>query len=187
MIYLITDTHLYHDNIIKYCDRPFNHNSLILRNLSTLKEDDVLIHLGDISFTKGGNIDLVDNIKCKERHLIRGNHDRFPDQFYLDLGWETVNSKYKLLQVDTRLPYVIAFSHYPLTSTICPIRWKINIHGHFHNNPVSNDFYFEYKEILTHHHYLLCLENEEYKPVSLESCIKPFGISFRDEDTLWLN
>lgn len=49
MIYFIADTHFNHENIIKYCDRPFSNakemNEYIIQKWnSVVKEDDIVYH-----------------------------------------------------------------------------------------------------------------------------------------------
>jgi calcineurin-like phosphoesterase family protein len=52
--WIIGDTHLYHDNIVKYCNRPEDHTEILIKNLQDMiHEDDTLIHLGDVIFYKG--------------------------------------------------------------------------------------------------------------------------------------
>lgn len=56
--FFTSDLHLGHDNVIKYCNRPFkdgNHmnNSLIRNWNQRVKKDDLIYHLGDFCF-KGG-------------------------------------------------------------------------------------------------------------------------------------
>lgn len=55
MICFIADTHFNHENIIKYCDRPFSNtkemNEYIIQKWNSVaKEDDVVYHLGDVGF-----------------------------------------------------------------------------------------------------------------------------------------
>ena len=58
MIYVVPDTHLGHENIKKYCNRPDNFERLIEKNWNeTITENDTVIHLGDISFKE-------DWVKC---------------------------------------------------------------------------------------------------------------------------
>jgi calcineurin-like phosphoesterase family protein len=78
MIYFTSDQHYGHQNIIKFCHRPFkdrdemdeqmiaNHNTLVT-------DEDIVYHLGDFAF-----IDpplYLARLKGREHHLILGNHD----------------------------------------------------------------------------------------------------------------
>ena len=57
MIYVVPDTHLGHENIKKYCNRPDNFERLIEKNWNeTITENDTVIHLGDISFNQSFKI-----------------------------------------------------------------------------------------------------------------------------------
>lgn len=79
MIYLISDLHLNHKNVIRYCNRPFKSMKEMNRKLinnwnSVVGDTDTVYFLGDFSFGRpslwikklNGNI-----------IFIRGNHDRF--------------------------------------------------------------------------------------------------------------
>lgn len=87
-IYFTSDTHYNHENIAsKNCskwktgyrdyDSLKEMNEDIVKNFNkTLKEDDTLYHLGDWSFGGINSIyDFYKQLRCKNIHLITGNHD----------------------------------------------------------------------------------------------------------------
>ena len=54
-VFVISDHHFYHENIIKYCNRPFNslremNYTMIEKWNSVVSENDTVLHLGDFSF-----------------------------------------------------------------------------------------------------------------------------------------
>ncbi len=52
--WIISDTHFGHKNIIKYCDRPLNHNELMIEQWGDLiKWQDNVLHLGDLAVWYG--------------------------------------------------------------------------------------------------------------------------------------
>ena len=79
-IYLTSDSHFSHKNIIKYCDRPFTYieemNETIINNWnSVVKPNNIVFHLGDFAF---GTIAQWEEIRSRLNghiHLILGNHD----------------------------------------------------------------------------------------------------------------
>ena len=81
-IYLISDTHFDHDNIIKYCNRPFGsakemNQSLVKNWNSTVDDFDKIFFLGDMAF--GRNKKPIDYWLSKlsgDVLYIRGNHDK---------------------------------------------------------------------------------------------------------------
>lgn len=82
-IFITSDTHFGHFNIIGYAGRKFTYlyemdNALIKNWNELIKADDIVYHLGDVSFNPDQYIDRLNgNI-----FLIRGNHDK-PKYDYL--------------------------------------------------------------------------------------------------------
>jgi len=80
-IFLTSDTHFGHANIIKLSNRPFRDvqhmNEMLIKNWnSVVGPEDHVYHLGDVALGT-----FEDSIKCLGRlngikHLVTGNHDR---------------------------------------------------------------------------------------------------------------
>ena len=78
--FFTSDTHFYHTNIIKYCNRPFKDveqmNEVMIANWNrVIGTDDTVFHLGD--FCLGGAAEwtkILDRLNGKI-YLIMGNHD----------------------------------------------------------------------------------------------------------------
>lgn len=80
MIYFIAYTHFNHENIIKYCNRPFNNaqemNEYIIRKWnSVVTENDIVYHLGDVGFGTTEQLKELIGKLNGIKILIRGNHD----------------------------------------------------------------------------------------------------------------
>lgn len=174
-IYLITDTHFNHDKMVEYCGRPQNFDELIWESLLNLPKNCILIHLGDICI--GNDVFIHDCIKDLpyKKILVRGNHDRKSNNWYLEHCWDFVCDKFQ----DTYFGKKIMFSHVP---AIDDGGFDINIHGHFHNTlhrllegKYVVDGEKERNErdlrVLTPKHKLLAIEYTDYKPVLLETLI----------------
>ena len=169
MIYLITDTHFGHENIKKYCNRPDNFEKIIEENLNkTLTNDDLLIHLGDVAFKR----ELINKF-CKlpgKKILIKGNHDKCTDSFYMTAGFTLVAEEITLNIEGYRL----LFTHRPKFGHEA----DINIHGHFHSlyTPDETRLYLP-----------LSLEHMGYAPIALDDSftakLKPFIIMKKQPTT----
>lgn len=74
------DTHYYHKNIIKFCDRPFAHiyemnKKLIANHNDVVGDNDEVYFNGDFSWgSKGKTIEILKQLKGK-KYMIFGNHD----------------------------------------------------------------------------------------------------------------
>lgn len=80
MIYFTADPHFGHQNIIKYCNRPWKYwdemDEALIENFNSVVTDkDVVYLLGDIAFHKPVQ-DYMGRLRGKEHHLIMGNHDK---------------------------------------------------------------------------------------------------------------
>ena len=166
-IWLITDTHFNHkDKMKQYCNRPDNYEDLIWDGFDCIGYDDLLIHLGDICI---GEDKVTHNILSKykfKKVLVKGNHDKKSNNWYLENGWDFVCDNFSLKAYGKN----ILFSHTPQ-----PIGdYDINIHGHFHNKDLSNldkeieDRDKEMIKLITTNHKILSIEKTNYEPILLE-------------------
>lgn len=111
--FFVSDTHLGHKNIIKYCNRPFYSveqmdEMLICNWNSVVRPNDIVYHLGDFSF--GDPAKYLYRLNGKI-HLVKGNHDhRYKDNVFLENGVVWVKDMYELKTFD--VPIVLC--HYAM-------------------------------------------------------------------------
>jgi calcineurin-like phosphoesterase family protein len=136
--WIISDTHLFHENIIKYASRPAHHNTIIINNwYTTVKPDDTILHLGDVILSSAYRMKDTARFLTGNKYLIKGNHDS-RRKMRNHMGFNIVDRKQKRYNGNTyhfvpALEYGVIFSHQPL-----PLEWLkkwhvVNIHGHIHN------------------------------------------------------
>lgn len=145
MLYLISDQHFGHKNIIKYCDRPFpdvieNARFMYDAYQDTISDNDIVVFLGDIAlFTSKTREPFKQMFRSFKgnKFLIKGNHDTLTTSFYLDCGFKSV-SQYFIIK-DTML------CHYPLNDDSQPVLKKLLhqhcttlYHGHTHQRIVES-------------------------------------------------
>jgi len=155
-IWLISDTHFDHENIIKYCARPFadvqEMNEILLRNWNnTVKDIDTVYFLGDMSFGRYSRDPLywLQRLKGQVKY-IRGNHEKVP------IGKEYDVIEYK--------GYKFLLIHDPKSVKHFD-GWII--HGHVHNNELRRyPFINAEKKTIN-----VCVEVINYKPISLDEII----------------
>ena len=159
-ILLTTDSHFNHQKILQYCDRPNDFEERLVKGFSLLNEDDILFHLGDICI--GADQDVHDNIIQKikaKKILVRGNHDKKSNSWYLRNGWDFVCTNF----FDKYHGVKVLFSHRP-------VAWDgvfdINIHGHLHNLAHRPE---EKGNCMNH---LISLEIDGYIPLTLRSVLE---------------
>lgn len=138
--FVISDTHWFHKNIVKYCNRDLGHNEIMEKRWhETVGIDDTVLHLGDIVFTRDKAKqdrffkDIAPYLPGN-KFLILGNHDRddWIDR-YQAAGFTVIppfGFEYK--------GYYVDFDHYP-TLGLRNHR-RIRVHGHIHNNTFHDEF-----------------------------------------------
>jgi calcineurin-like phosphoesterase family protein len=157
--WIISDTHLGHDNIVRYCNRPRNHNKLIIVNWKkSIKKTDIVLHLGDVTVWYGSQFFWAKQVGKLPGHkfLIRGNHD---DQ-WTDDQWF---SKCGMTVIPPFLQNKLYFSHEPVVEG----DWQINVHGHTHNHTP-----FKYYWRFGSEYYNASIEGMDYKPVRMRQILK---------------
>lgn len=161
--YIITDTHWGHDLMQKYCNRPPDFGQKIINQWqATIQPQDTVYHLGDVTWGSQGQLQQIMNGLPGTKILIRGNHDRNKsNNWFKKCGFAAVVEKAQVSGV--------ILSHFPAIITQEEIDYGIiNIHGHFHNNDPKKWEKRMTKKI-TSSHFLMILENVEYRPILLES------------------
>lgn len=147
MIYFLSDTHFYHTAILGYCSRPFSSieemdETLIANWNNTIFDNDTVYFLGDLALnsTKDQVKTLVSNLKGN-KILLRGNHDSYSNNFYLEAGFSEVH-KFLILSykdIDFVLTHIPEHLNWHTKNNkwepfkVDKNRIKVNIHGHLHN------------------------------------------------------
>lgn len=165
-LYFWSDQHFFHNNIIKYSNRPFRNVGEMNKNMfenykKHIKDDDVVIFGGDLAF---GHIEEINEMLCEmpgTKILIIGNHD-FENNGELkkyrkfDFMSSFINFKIKDLQNND---IDVLLSHYPIHSKHLNNK-KINIHGHIHEK-LAGEFNIN-----------ISVEHTAYSPVLLNTKIQ---------------
>lgn len=163
-IYVTSDTHFNHKNIIEYCNRPYatveEMNESIINNWnSTVGEDDTVFFLGDFCLGNRENLIELGHRLNGHKILVMGNHDRVTATAFKDAGFEDVFKKAPIIRFD-EFDITIIFSHAPKFGADLTYP---NIHGHVHDKATNDAM-----------HYCACLEVNDYKPVLLDDIVKYF-------------
>jgi len=164
-IFLISDTHFRHANILKfgrkngerlrpYFDSIEEHDEWLISNWnSVVRPVDKVYHLGDVGFFNITQMDSIFSRLNGEKVLIKGNHD------------ELKASQYLKCFKDIRAYHVLdrlVLSHIPIHPNSIE-RWKGNIHGHLHDENLKDSRYFN-----------VSVENINYTPIAFEEIRKEF-------------
>ncbi len=172
--YLISDTHLNHDRIKTWCDRPDDFTERIDKNVrDVVKPEDLLLHLGDIGIGKpDGYIAIINLWPCR-KVLVRGNHDQKSCQWYMDNGFD--------FACDGMIYRGTWLTHHPANAL--PEGTNLNIHGHLHNvwhgfhknDPESQKSDFvqaaENGHLTFPWQRLFAIEYTDYKPVEFDKFV----------------
>jgi len=154
------DWHNLHDNIRRYCERPFpnvniqkeelldNHNSLV-------KPGDVVNFLGDIAMTEEGAISALENMNGQINFIV-GNHD-----------FKFISTIRKYCKVVIPLMDIkingqkITLCHYAMRVWNCSHYGAWNFHGHSHGSlpPIGLQ-------------YDVGVDNNNFKPVSFDELVE---------------
>lgn len=137
--WVISDTHIQHKNINKYCNRttpmfprPEDVDNLIYFNWRGLvKPNDRILHLGDVcKWDQGEPIPELKELPGR-KFLVKGNHDIYKDEWYEQHGFEIIPPVVFLHQ-HPKGEMLVHMDHYPKK----PLnKGEVSVHGHEHNNP----------------------------------------------------
>lgn len=123
-IWFTSDTHFGHENIIKYCNRPFSNakemDEALIENWNRLvKKGDTIYHLGDFCF---GDVQPYFEKLTGHKKFIMGSHDS-----EMDLSW-TLGYLYIL-----KTPFIKNDHHIRVTLCHYAMRsWDRSHYGSWH-------------------------------------------------------
>lgn len=160
-IWVWSDIHFFHKNIIRFSDRPYPdvetmNEHLVANHNDYVGENDISIWVGDVGFGNDTQVnELLD--QCNGyKILIVGNHD-FNKRHVRNLNFDEIHMTYLINAPEVAM----FFTHYPMDNIPHPY---VNIHGHLHvyPTPFSNH---------PRHMNVNC-EVQGYKPRNLNDIIK---------------
>lgn len=183
-IWVVSDLHYFHANIIKYSGRPYQdidemHDDLVEKWNSVVQDNDIVYFLGD--FRMGRHVESIDKKLVNElagrKKMILGNHDKhfnvyLPDGkknysvntnneaifYWQKMGFEEVFAQPIILD-----NYYI-LSHEPING-VNHSQIFANIHGHTHDVNMTNGNYFN-----------VSVENINYTPIEFEKIKESFSL-----------
>lgn len=180
-IWFTSDTYFGHNNILKFCKRPWTtikemDEALIANWNSVVGHDDIVFHLGDFAFASNGRWKEIISSLNGHIYLIAGNHDecRYPGHQTFDL-FEGVTTQLAL-RIDGQSVYL---NHYPFLCYGGTYRspkycvWQL--YGHVHTNSkggVGKDD--ERVKMCFPYQYDVGVDNNNYTPISWEELKKIF-------------
>jgi calcineurin-like phosphoesterase family protein len=184
--WFVSDTHFGHANIITFTNkdgslvRPFSsieeHDETIVENWNkVIKPEDRVYHLGDVVINRK-HLPILDRLNGKKK-LIKGNHDIFRLGDYAPYFEDIL--AYRIYP-----SHGIVCSHIPIHECHLEERWKVNCHGHLHQNLVTRSLQQvtmgntplwppHFLEPINDKRYInLCMEHTNYSPVSLDEILE---------------
>lgn len=171
--FFTSDSHFFHKNIIKYCDRPFDsveqmNEEMVKRWNAKVQPHDVVYHLGDVTFAGSDKNTILHELNGFKK-LIPGNHDNVREMAnYFDIESTLVNL--------TLSPAVkIVLCHYPIES------WQNAYHGwyHFHGHTHGTTKFRREKD----HRVDVGVDVHDFAPVSFDEILDYITMQLMHQDS----
>ena len=149
-IFLTSDTHWFHENVIQYCNRPWQDIDQMGRGLvknwnNVVRKKDIVYHLGDVAMGGPKRMDDLNKILNQLNgtiRLIRGNHDTYIMKEPCVNRFEWVKDYHELKYTSPnhgKRKFILC--HYPLLTWNGSGRkakdgnpYSVMLHGHCHGN-----------------------------------------------------
>ena len=174
-LFFTSDTHFHHENIIKFCNRPFTDvqemdNILVERWNKVVPVDATVFHLGDFAW---GGYNAWKNVRERLNGriiLVKGNHD---DKNMTSMAANELFSlvTYQLkVKIEDRVVYL---NHYPFLTYAGVYRRKEDmiwqLYGHVHTGPLSsNGKDLSRMQMAYPTQYDVGVDNNHFRPISWE-------------------
>ena len=154
-VFVTSDSHFYHENIIKYCNRPYANaaemnEDMIAKWNAIVGKDDIVWHLGDFAFGSKDHVKEIVSRLNGRINLVMGNHDHHKVSFYYESGFHRVYD------------HPVVISNFFILSHE-PMQWVkdgevyCSIYGHVHDQEMYKNF--------TSNSFCACVERTGYAPI----------------------
>ena len=158
-VWVWSDIHFGHHNIIRYCGRPFPNTTLMNQCLegnykNVVKPQDICIFGGDIAFMPRADVEAILTRLPGKKILVVGNHDIHHGGLTRYMGFAEYHVAFVMPIEDEG--FELLFTHYPLD--VVP-NGCINVHGHIHNHLIGG------------RHINMCVEHTNYAPKNIKDII----------------
>lgn len=167
-VWFTSDTHFGHENILRFCNRPFEtiekmNEELIRRWNETVPADGVVFHLGDFAFGGAKEWNEIMSRLNGKIYLILGNHDMKQIRQGFMTRFEHVTQ-----QMTVRIGgQPIILNHNPFLTYGGCYRNTWQLFGHIHSGPLSD----QGKDLtrlqnLFPRQYDVGVDNNDFRPIS---------------------
>lgn len=176
-IFFTSDTHFWHANILRYCNRPYSsieemNEALITNWNSVVKPNDIVFHLGDFAFCGADKFnEILDRLNGKI-YWVLGNHDwSMLKQNYAD-KFEAIEQQMAIRINHKGLTYKIYLNHFPYLAfsgawNFAKPTWQLFGHVHSTKNN-SNGLDQKRMTELFPSQYDVGVDNNNYTPIAFE-------------------
>ena len=146
-VWVTSDWHINHRNILDYCHRPWKtldemHSGLIANYNKKVNPGDNVYFLGDIIFGKKKLLpDIMNEVFSQlngQKFLIKGNHDYYCKEEWFSKHFVWIRDYYELRVLDAEAPngkwQKFIMCHYPIYSWNEMANGSICLSGHAHGS-----------------------------------------------------
>ena len=194
-IFLTSDLHIGHKNVLRFCHRPFLDEKDMTKDLvanwnSVVGENDIVFDLGDMFWWNSRH--EVKKVVTKLNGTIfkiQGNHDPdcehlfslCPPEKVIQCGDIAIVWVTGLYEGQTH-PFEFIVSHFPLATWPHWGKGVPSFFGHIHSGPLCDNMVdIPGKDLfLKQHQYDVGVDNNNYTPISLEeACNKAQLVNFK--------
>jgi calcineurin-like phosphoesterase family protein len=154
-VFITSDTHYGHGNIIRYCKRPWlsprekqlveegvdfrvspttlkDHDDALIKNINDeVRPQDILINLGDVAWGFAALKEFKERVNCTNIYTIIGNHDHEDDLVYC-FGRSRVYERVVISVTSTQGTQDAVLDHYPGDSWHASHHGTWQLFGHVH-------------------------------------------------------
>lgn len=195
-VFFTSDLHFGHQNILKFCNRPWEtteemDKALIENWNSVVGKDDIVFDLGDFAFAPNWRWKEILSQLNGKHYLILGNHDitRWPGDSIMGM-FEGVFQQL-ILKIDGRFVYL---NHYPYLCFGGAWRgpqtavWALSGHVHIQRENNSGKDFERLKYMLPTQ-YDVGVDFNDYKPISFEELSEKINFQVENNTNLmyWVN